>query len=346
MKQSIFFFLGLFLSALASIGQTQASGTDTEYISWKNKSPFGITVSYHHKKFDFQNRIPYISYFQSFHSHNPTQAPEVQIPPIANPNSKQLTVNNTRQTIRLEADYWIFPFINIYGFGGKSFSLLKTGYGGLSIPIDPDKIIHYKDNSDGWEYGFGGKAEYFYKNFIPQVGYSMYWTHFDEVNDRTQCQEIHLKLGYQIPFNRSWIKNVKIEAGTSLDKMKFKHEYGRFIVPDKNMMQNEQDAAFFTMMAAQIQGIKIQYQDGYFIFPTEKDKDYFNNLLERITTTGFIQQDFPYSQFPIENYSEWNMTLGAELELKHDLHCKIEAAFLGPQTAFSVSVSYRLFKKE
>ena len=214
---------------------------------------------------------------------------------------------HSTNAIRLKVDYWLFPFLNIYGLGGKIYDYTK-----ICATLQVNYIDYPPFSKDiktnGWLYGFGAKSEFMYHNFRPQIEYTIYWNHFDEIKNKSVFQTISPKLGYVIPIHKTWIKNINIHVGATYNHIKIKNHY--LVYYDE-----------------------ITFRNMYSVYQQPGE--------EPLQTSGGIA-DF----ITLKNIWDWNMNTGVEIELWHHFHYKFEAVFLGKETSISTGISYRLFGKK
>ncbi len=226
MKRSLFIILGIFF-IFPSVAQ-QAKETKG-HSQWKNKSRLGISIVYDYHEFDHRyslsNRLDFIPIIQ-----NPNNQSTQEVIPF----SKEYQIKeNELGVIRLQVDYWLFPFLNIYATGGKIYNYSKID---ATLRIKDVQLPPFSSSQDlnGWEYGGGIKSEFTFKRFKPQIGYAISWDDYNDIHDKTLTQTIDVKLGYIIPINKTWIKNIDIYAGSAYNYIKLK--YGFYIFYDEQTL--------------------------------------------------------------------------------------------------------------
>ena len=307
----ILFLAWSILVIFPSAAQKKVTITTESYSQWRNKSPFGITVRYDHRNYNSMKNY-LVDSRVAFDGGNmwDTENNQEPIDPSAWENvwqelPKSVKVKqNSFNIIRLQPDIWVFPFLNLYAFGGKIYN-----NGTIHYLYNPEESAH-KISSDGWEYGFGVKSEYFYKGFKPQIGYSMYWNHFDKISNKTKYQEIDIKLGYSFHTNSFAIKNIHIYAGGTYNYTEFDITYKIDYYVTKEIFQNKN-------------------------FPLH----FLNEINSKITPT------FIYHDILFQKMHSWNMNTSIDLEIPYGIHIQFEGKFLGNHSSFSTALSYRLFGK-
>lgn len=216
MKRLLFILLG-FLSLPSLAQQSKETG-----IQWKNKSRLGITVAYDYQKFDHRYTTSNITNYLPIRNEHNQYAQEI-IPFLGHYKIKE----NTLDVLRLQLDYWFFPFLNVYAIGGEIHN-----HSQISTTLQVKDMFFPSFSSDvsynGWRYGGGLKGEYNFKNFKPQIGYSIYWDDLDHIHDKSLSQTVNIKLGYSIPINKPWIKIIDLYIGSSYNNMKLKYGYQAF----------------------------------------------------------------------------------------------------------------------
>lgn len=227
MKRSLFIILGIFF-IFPSVAQ-QAKETKG-HSQWKNKSRLGISIVYDYHEFDHRYSLSSIYGFIPTiqEPNNPHYAQEV-IPLSGEYKIKE----NELAVIRLQVDYWLFPFLNVYATGGRIYNYSKLDVRFSIKDIQSPSFTSTQD-LNGWEYGGGIKGEFTFKRFKPQIGYSISWDDHNDIHDKTLTQTIEVKLGYMIPVNKTWIKNIDIYAGSAYNYMKLK--YGFYIFYDEQTL--------------------------------------------------------------------------------------------------------------
>lgn len=232
MKRLLIITFGVLLILPSHAQQTKEA---KKYSQWKNKSRFGITIAYDYRKFDHHyslfsiyGAVPNRSRGENYNDSEGT---------FLFPGKYKIE-KNTLDVIRLEVDYWIFSFLNLYAIGGRidNHSRINTTLQTKDIKYPPfSSTIKYS----GWEYGVGLKGEVRIKNFKPQIGYSIYWDDLDDIDDKSYTHTFDLKLGYTIPINKLWIKNIDIYAGGAYNYVKLK--YGYYMFYDRGSTDQQTD---------------------------------------------------------------------------------------------------------
>lgn len=286
-----------------TMAQERVNMHSNTYIQWKNKSKMGISINYDYRKYDHKYSV------FSIMGYIPARVniPDGTAQEWGSFEGDYKIEEHTTNTIRLQADYWIFPFLNLYALGGKIYD-----HGKINVRLQANKIdlppFSQEINTDGWIYGGGAKSELIYRNFKPKIEYTIYWNHYDDISNKSLFQALTFSLGYIVPVNKTWIKNINIYAGGSYNHIKFENHYGVYY--DEYTLQQIFD--------------EVQQ-------PGEKP---LNNLSGALDIISF------------KNIHDWNMTTGFEIELCHHFHYKLEAVFLGKETTVSTGITYRLFGKK
>lgn len=257
---------------------------------------------------------------------------------------KHLQNKHNIQVVRLQPDVWVFPFLNIYAFAGKVYTDSRYNYT-VKLPVYGESVS-YKDKSGGWEYGGGVKLEYAYKGLIPQAQYTLYWTALDEYNDCQRSQEVAVNMGYRVNVGKRALKNIVIRLGVEYNHVRLKSESVVSFAPEKEMVKNESDALLWLTMIGRVHGIDVKYQEGQVEVATEKDRQEFQELVNRIEKKGAVTQDYPVYITYLKNHARWNMTAEIDVTLTPSVVAEFHSAFLGNRTTYTVGLSYRLFGKQ
>jgi len=304
MRRLLFFMLGISMLFPATAQKKTSIHSET-YTQWKSKSPIGISIYYDRRKYDHDYSI------QTVIGYIPAQGYPFttdQAGELLESYSRDYKIKkNITNTIRLQVDYWLFPFLNIYVLGGKIFDESKLN-AALQINYIDLPPFSQSIKTDGWIYGCGTKSEFIYHHFKPQIKYTIYWNHFDEISNKSIFQTITPKLGYIATSNKNWIKNIEIYAGATYNHIKFKNHYAAYY--DEPTLQQ-----IFAEIHPSEEG-PLQPHGG---------------ILDAII---------------LKNIHDWNMTTGIEIEFCHHIHYKFETIFLGKETTISTGITYRLFGKK
>lgn len=216
MRRLLFFMLGISMLFPATAQKKTSIHSET-YTQWKSKSPIGISIYYDRRKYDHDYSI------QTVIGYIPAQGYPFttdQAGELLESYSRDYKIKkNITNTIRLQVDYWLFPFLNIYALGGKIFDESKLN-AALQINYIDLPPFSQSIKTDGWIYGCGTKSEFIYHHFKPQIEYTIYWNHFDEISNKSIFQTITPKLGYIATNNKNWIKNIEIYAGATYNPYK------------------------------------------------------------------------------------------------------------------------------
>lgn len=327
-----------YLTILLFVFFLSGKGQSIDYQVWKNKSPLGINVRYDYR--NFKTKTTELFYAIGFPTEYFDGYPETTTPRSVDVRP----VNTTQHVVRLQPDYWIFPFLNIYGIGGKVYSNNKTTYD-ISVLDSRHLELKMKDDSDGWEYGFGGKVAYFYKGFEPQLNYTMFWTHFDAISDNQRFQELNLNLSYC--FNRShrWFTNITLQAGVSYTQAKFKERYSALFNPSGRVdLSNPDDITLILFLAT---GVNVSYDGTTFVPQDELSAKRFQEWLDRRLENGFTSMDAFSIMYSMDSIKEVGLNLGIEAEVYNKIYWHFNANILGKtRSVISTGISYRLFGKD
>jgi len=115
-----------------------------------------------------------------------------------------LDVDNTTQTLHAQIDYWVLPFLNLFGFigtiDGSTDVNLSTLELGLPIPLDRVKI-----NYDGTVYGLGFTLAGGWDQYFSSFTYEYTSTDLDVSTTDITAWVATLKLGLTYERGAVWI---------------------------------------------------------------------------------------------------------------------------------------------
>ncbi len=115
-----------------------------------------------------------------------------------------LDVDNSTQTLHAQIDYWVLPFLNLFGFlgtiDGYTDVNLSTLELGLPIPLD-----HVRINYDGTVYGLGFTLAGGWDQYFSSLTYEYTSTDLDVSTTDIKAWVATLKLGLTFEKGAVWV---------------------------------------------------------------------------------------------------------------------------------------------
>jgi len=129
---------------------------------------------------------------------------ELGIPGIPEEPLRDLPVDNNTTSIHVRIDYWLLPFLNVFGLVGDIDSHTTVDLQGfdLGLPIDLDNLDVY---SQGTVYGAGLVLAVGGKSWFGAVAYDYTQTELAVASSNVQAQIISPKVGLHFDNGAVWI---------------------------------------------------------------------------------------------------------------------------------------------
>ncbi len=236
--------------------------------------------------------------------------------------------NNSKahiQNVNARIDFWVLPFLNIYGLGGATWTQTDIH---LTSPIDMSTTAKF----DGYIFGVGATLASGVDRFFAALDYNATWSYFDGIEGAVNAQMLSLRGGYSIPFKNDrslsfWIGgghifiNRTTEGAINLGDIVPDFDGGK-LEPIINSTKDD----YPDMSAAQYAVMKKSAETLYNNLPainSELDKTIVSYSLKKMATHKF------------------SAVAGAQFQLNRRFIFRAEAGFLGGRTSLLLSANYR-----
>jgi hypothetical protein len=235
---------------------------------------------------------------------------EVEFVEFDDADSRVTTVNG-------RVDLWLFPFLNIYGFGGEGFATTEVK---IAEPIEFTSTV----DQTGAYYGFGLTTAAGIKRNWLSVDINWSWTDLEKLSEPVRARIIGIRYGRTVRLGGR--KRLAFWVGTMHQKLAT--ETGGSIslseaLPSSvgDQLENYQDSDW--------------YQD---LRPPQKIL--VDQFMERILgyDWGATKVNYDLDKKPAD---PWNLLLGTNFELNKTWHLRLEAGFVG-RKQFLANLCYRL----
>ena len=129
---------------------------------------------------------------------------EVQIPGVDPATLEDLDVDNDTSSYHLRVDYWILPFLNIFGLLGQIDGSTEVDLQGIDIGL-PVGINNLTIDYDGTVYGGGAVLAVGGKHWFGAVAYDYTETDLEIATSSVQASIITPKVGYHFDGGAIWV---------------------------------------------------------------------------------------------------------------------------------------------
>lgn len=150
----------------------------------------------------------------TFYSQNQpyeTESMAVQYPGVDQGLLQNLNIENETTTFHLRLDYWVLPFLNVFGLGGNidSSTRIELSQVELGLPITLDDLIV---NLDGTMFGLGGVLAFGGKKWFGTVAYQLTETNLKESDSAVSAWVLTPKVGRRFNGGAGWIGGMYQQA--------------------------------------------------------------------------------------------------------------------------------------
>jgi hypothetical protein len=129
---------------------------------------------------------------------------EVMFPGLDPSLLQDFEVANETTSYHIRLDYWVLPFLNIFGLVGNIDSSTTIGLSDLDIGL-PIQIDDFKANLDGTVYGAGLVLAYGGEKWFTTLAYSITETDLDVADSSVSAWVLEPRLGLRLSRGAVWI---------------------------------------------------------------------------------------------------------------------------------------------
>lgn len=129
---------------------------------------------------------------------------EVQLPGVDPATLQDLDVDNNTSSYHLRVDYWILPFLNIFGLFGQIDGSTEVDLQGIDIGL-PIGLNNLTINYDGTVYGAGAVLAVGGAHWFGAVAYDYTETDLEIATSSVQASIITPKVGYHFDGGAIWV---------------------------------------------------------------------------------------------------------------------------------------------
>lgn len=230
------------------------------------------------------------------------------------------------QTITMRADLWVFPFVDLYLLGGKTWTETSVAL------IEPFKF-NTDANFDGNTFGIGTTLAGGYHGAVLIVDVNHTWTKIDEIEGAIQTTLFTPRVGYNYVFqNKPW-KNLVLWVGAP----------GVFINRTTEGTIDLSDLAPDGSARPDLEDIRDEVAAWYnALAPAQKAvvKAIAERMLDKLDGLDIKGSTVSYSLVK-KPTSNWSMSVGAQYQLNHRWQFRTEVGFLGGRSSLLLSANYR-----
>jgi len=226
------------------------------------------------------------------------------------------------QGLNVRADAWILPFVDVYGFAGKTWASTTIN---VVAPIKFSGTTSFNGEIYGAGLTFGGA----YKNVFGTIDYNHSWTKFEQISGSIHSQMVTPRIGYIFHFKNHPDQNIGLWVGTSGLFVNRTTE-GVIRLSDLNIGGNAGDF--------DIEGTQ-WYQN---LSPAQQVvfKKLANSIKDKLENVDVSNVTIPYS-LNKQATSHWSMNVGGQYQLNHRWQFRTEVGFLGGRSSYLFSTNYR-----
>jgi hypothetical protein len=152
-------------------------------------NPLGVGVTFYNQNQPYQTESLY-----------------VEFPGLDQSLLQNLDVENETTTFHLRLDYWLLPFINVFGIVGNIDSSTKVALSSVDLgPYVPVTLTDLKIDLDGTVYGGGLVAAYGGKKWFGTVAYQLTETNLENANSSISAWVLTPKAGLRFKKGAAWV---------------------------------------------------------------------------------------------------------------------------------------------
>ena len=231
--------------------------------------------------------------------------------------------NTTRaNNLLFRGDLWLFPFLNVYGIAGESWSDTQTTLG-------PDPVIlSLPTDSHGTTLGFGVTLAYGIGAWFITLDGNLTWADQEILSTPQRTLTVTPRLG------RRWVSETRPGSAFSLWVGATMEEFENAAVGEVSL-----GSTFSGGASALANVLAPNFSTWLAANPAAKDS--VNQLLSEFISD--LDPKNPTARFNvgINPAKAWNMVLGGEMDLNKHWQLIAEAGFFGARTSVMGSVCYR-----
>ncbi|OQX77794.1 MAG: hypothetical protein B6D61_06665 [Bacteroidetes bacterium 4484_249] len=237
---------------------------------------------------------------------------------------------NESYSINVRPDFWIFPFLNVYGIFG-------TGRSHTEVNIDRlgNKEFNMKSVVDQGitTAGFGILVAGGVGPVWISGDFNFTWNKPELTDNATRVNVMGIRMGHTFVFKNRPERNIAAWVGTMGIQMQ-SDTYGsltmREAIPDETWDRKDQIVA--------------DYRDWYDNEATPAQKIIADKTLTPIINGLDARNGESIVKYGIDKQvkDRWNMLLGAQFQLNKHWMLRSEVGFLGSRTSYLLSLNYRL----
>ncbi len=259
---------------------------------------------------------------------------EFELQPVVDENGEELLGFgdnfNEAYTVNVRPDFWIFPFLNVYGIFGYGKSHTEVNINRLgSNPFDMTSVVDQGISTAG--FGIlvaGGVGPVWISG-----DFNFTWNKPEITSNATRVNVMGLRMGHTFVFKKRPYRNIALWIGAMGVKMQ-SETYG-------SLKMNE---ALPQEVWDRKDQIVSDYYDWYDNDATPGQKLIADKVLTPIIENLDNRNGESIVEYGIDKQMKdtWNMLLGAQFQLNKHWMLRSEFGFLGSRTSYLVSLNYRL----
>lgn len=229
-------------------------------------------------------------------------------------------------SITVRPDIWIFPFLNVYGIFGKTFSTTTTS---ISSPIEVESIVELAGNT----YGVGITGAFGIDKYFLALDGNWAWTTMEAASKPVQSSVFSQRLGRSFQLGNKPEQSIVFWLGAM--RVKFKSE------TDGSLRLDE-------VLSDDVWERKDEIVDDYWAWydelgPLDPKKKIADEVLTPIVEKidagdGSGEVHYRLDKRP---KGEWNMLVGGQYQLNKHWQVRAEGGFIGDRSSFLLSANYR-----
>lgn len=195
--------IGFLLLGSAQL-QAQDNATPDGLRGIELPNPLGVGVTFYNQNQPYQ-----------------TESMSLQLPPgLDTSGLKNLEVDNETTTLHARVDYWLLPFLNIFGIVGSIDSSTKVALSNVDLGV-PMQLDDLNIDMDGTVYGGGLVAAYGGRKWFGTLAYQLTETNLKEANSSVSAWVLTPKAGMRFKRGAAWVgamyQNAQEEHGGVYD---------------------------------------------------------------------------------------------------------------------------------
>jgi predicted porin len=133
-----------------------------------------------------------------------TESLYVEVPGLDQGLLQGLAVENETTTLHLRLDYWLMPFINVFGIVGSIDSSTEVALSSVDLGM-PMSLNDLKISMDGTVYGGGLVLAYGTRKVFGTLAYQLTETSLNEANSSVSAWVLTPKAGLRFKRGAAWV---------------------------------------------------------------------------------------------------------------------------------------------